>query len=164
MKTLLITLPMFLTIAACGAKDTDTGAEDDEFTIDGESSSEDADDASDDDASGGGDVMNAVPACDLAGAMCYSFDGPLWAGQNIQSVCGQLSAQYEAEGLPPMSYLAAGCPAGAIDECSGVLMGADESGNPVDGSDVTIYNYQAASSSQLSASCSGEMGGTYATL
>ena len=164
MKTLLITLPMFLTIAACGAKDTDTGAEDDEFTIDGESSSEDADEDSDEGSeSGGGDVMNSVPACDLAGAMCYSFDGPLWAGQDIQSVCGQLSAQYEAEGLPPMSYVAAGCPAGAVDQCSGVLMGADESGNPVDGSDVTIYNYQAASSSQLATNCA-EMGGAYEEL
>ncbi len=110
-----------------------------------------------------GDVMTTAPGCDLSGAICYAFDGPLWAGQDIESVCGQLSAQYEAEGLPPMSYVAAGCPAGAVDQCSGVLMGADESGNPVDGSDVTIYNYQAASSSQLATNCA-EMGGAYEEL
>ena len=166
MKTLLITLPMLITLAACSTKDADTGAEDDEFTIDGDESSSGSDDESDSsggDSSGGGGVMNAVPACDLTGALCYSFDGPLWPAQDTQGFCGQISAQYEAEGAPPMTYIAEGCPSGAMAECTGILMGADESGNPVDGSDVTVYYYQADQGGQLSSACT-QQGGTFSDL
>ena len=164
MKTLLISLPL-LSLVACNTKDADTGEEDDEFTIDGDNASEDADDESGDagDSSGGGSVMDAVPACDLTGALCYSFDGPLWPGQDIQGFCGQISAQYEAEGSPPMTYIAAGCPSGALGQCTGLLMGADQDGNLMDGSDVTIYYYQADQGGQLSSGCT-QQGGRFSDL
>mgnify|MGYP003329940508 CR=1 FL=1 len=54
-----------------------------------------------------------------------------------------------------------GCPTGAAAECGGVLMGADAEGNPMDGSDVTIYFYAADPS--LEGNCS-ELGGSYSTL
>ena len=48
-----------------------------------------------------------------------------------------------------------------MDACSGVLMGADADGNPVAGSEVTIYTYMANPDSE--ASCD-ELGGSYSTL
>ena len=130
MKTLLLSLSFFLTFTACGGKDADTGTADDEFTIDAQNSEDDAEDAQGEDAGiesgndlGSGEVMNASPGCDLTGALCYSFDGPIWPGQDTESFCNQLSSQYEAQGAPAMSYTSNGCPAGAFGECSGIPLG-----------------------------------------
>ena len=110
-----------------------------------------------------GGVMDAVPACDLTGVVCYSFDGVLWPGQDVRGFCAQLSAQYEAEGAPSMTYLADGCPSGALGACSDVLMGADESGELIEGSDVTVYNYQPDEGGRFSSGCL-DMGGSYEEL
>ena len=165
MKTLSITLPLFLTIAACGSKDADTGAEDDEFSIDGDSSSSDdaAGDSDEGAESGGGAVMNASPGCDLPAQFCYSFSGPAWAGQDISAVCNQLSGQVQAEGGGPMTYVPEGCPAGAMSQCSDVLMGGDADGNPVAGTEGTIFYYMPDQGGQISTACS-QQGGTFAEL
>jgi len=137
----------------------------------GDGSSDDGgdDDGSGDDGSGddggssGGDVMSSDPGCDMTGALCYSFDGALWASQDVNGFCSDISAGAEAEGAPPMSFLDDGCPSGAASACSGVLMGADADGNPVSGSDVTLYFYSAFPEAEASSSCD-DAGGDFSTL
>jgi hypothetical protein len=191
MKTLLLTLPVFLVLNACSTKDDDTAADDGSFIDGGSSDGGSSDGGSSDGGSsdggssdggssdgggsdggggsngggsgGGGDVMSSDPGCDMASALCYSFDGPLWASQDINGFCDDISADYEAEGAPPMNFLDDGCPSGAASECSGVLMGADAEGNPVSGSDVTLYFYAAVSEADASATCD-QAGGNFSTL
>ena len=156
MKTLLITLPMFLVLSACGKDDADTGA-DESFV--GDSSD---DDGSDDDGTdgGGGDVMNSSPGCGAEGIVCYSFVGTLWASQDTNGACSQLSSQAQAAGAGALTYIAEGCPAGASGECSGILGLVDQDNNPIDGSEYSIYFYGGADGS---ADCNAN-GGTYTTF
>ncbi len=156
MKTLLLTLPTFLVLNACSNKEEDTAAADSfaDEGADGEEEEEEEEES---------DVMNSSPGCSGAGALCYSFVGPLWAGQDVEGFCGQISAQYEAEVGTGLSFLNDGCPSGAATACSGILMGADEAGNPVDGSDVTIYFYPSVPEADASSICS-QNGGSFETL
>ena len=171
MKTLLITLPIFLVLNACGKSDDDTGAADESFVTNNGMSAEDdggGDDGGGDDgggsADGGGDdggfeVMNSSPGCIATGALCYSYVGPLWPGYEA-SHCDQISAAVQAEGGPALEYIATGCPAGASSECSGILGLMDQEENLLDGSEYSIYFYGGA---DASAEC-GQAGGTYSAL
>ena len=162
MKTLLITLPMFLVLSACGKTEDDTGSAD-SFAVDEGSSDEDGgsdDGGSADDDGSGGDVMNSSPGCSASGIVCYSFVGALWASQDTNAACSNLSSQSEAAGAGALTYVAEGCPAGATGECSGILGLVDENEDFVDGSDYSIYFYGGADGS---ADCSF-YGGTYVAL
>ena len=106
-----------------------------------------------------GDVMNSAPGCLAAGALCYSYVGPLWPGYE-SSHCDQISASVQAEGGPALEYTATGCPSGASSECSGILGLMDSDENLLDGSEYSIYFY---GGTDASAEC-GQAGGTYTTL
>ena len=164
MKNLLITLPMFLILGACGKDDEDTGA-DDSFSVDGGTSDDGgggdgSDDGGTDGGGGGGDVMNSSPGCGAEGIVCYSFVGPLWASQDTNGACSQLSGQSQSAGAGALTYIAEGCPAGASSECSGILGLVDQDNNVLDGSDYSIYFYGGADGS---ADCTAN-GGTYTTF
>ena len=148
--------------------DTDDGDSHDHEHEEGEDT-----DADDDDGHLGGldgdvdedetEAISDAPGCFIEGALCYAFDGPLWATTDTEMFCESISDAYEAEGAPAMTYSWEGCPSGALAVCEGLLLGADSSGALVSGSDVSMYYYTPDTSGDIAAQCI-DMGGTYSEL
>ena len=136
MKTLLITLPMFLILGACGKDDEDTGA-DDSFSVDeGASDDDGGDDGDGGGTSGGGtdgggsfdlDAAWAAPACDYSGVVCMALTGSAFAGAPLADICAQFDEGYSEQLGGVASTPVEGCPqSGATGACELAMAGGQE--------------------------------------
>ena len=137
MKTLLITLPMFLILGACGKDDEDTGA-DDSFSVDEGASDDDgggtSDGGSDDGGTSGGgggsfdvDAAWAAPACDYTGVVCMALTGSAFAGAPLADICAQFDEGYSEQLGGVTSTPVEGCPqSGATGACELAMTAGQE--------------------------------------
>ena len=138
MKNLLITLPMFLVLTACGKTEDDTGSSD-SFSVDEGSSDEDGggDDGGDSDDGGGSDdggdgtidldAAWAAPGCDYTGVVCMALTGAAFAGAPLADICAQFDEGYAEQLGGTASTPVDGCPQdGANGACELVLAAGQE--------------------------------------
>jgi hypothetical protein len=143
MKTLLLTLPVFLVLNACSTKEDDTAAADESFT-DSDGGSDDGDDdgdddGGDDDGDGGGDdsfdidAAESAHGCNIATVFCMALFGDQFASVSTDDLCAEIDALYEdtlGDFLP--STPVDTCPSGAAGVCGLV---------PAAGQDQALFFY-----------------------
>ena len=102
-----------------------------------------------------------VPGCGIEDQLCFSFWGDNYNGQE-EANCTANSDASVARGEDPYELFTDGCQDGAVAECTG-LVGLDSSGQPVTGSEYTIYFYVNMDIATAQGNCEN-YGGTFTQL
>jgi len=125
MKTLLLTLPVFLVLNACGTKEDDTADADESFAgsdgssddggDDGGGDDDGGDDGGGDDGGSGGasvdvDAAWTSPACDYTGVVCMALTGGAWSAAPLADICTQFDDGYADQLGGIASTPVDGCP------------------------------------------------------
>ena len=103
-------------------------------------------------------ASTSAGGCDWMGSFCYDFDGPAWDAASAEAGCDAFTDAAVSEGAPLPTFVATGCPSGAVAQCTGF------SYDPTDpGTAFTLYYYDATILPEFQAGCT-DGGGTWSDL